>query len=123
VSTDLASNIRARKEAEEVVDMCGNQPQRFWEALRSMCEARLPPEPTPVDPYPPMDDKEAANFERREMPYGKYVGKAMGEIPVSYMCWLVEGDAMVKAARRYVRSKRFSERQDQEAPVEYGDEA
>jgi len=122
MSTDLASNIRARKEAEEVVDMCGNQPQRFWEALKECCESRLPEPERPVDPYPPMDDKEAANFERWIMPYGKYGGKEIGEIPVGYMCWLTEGDAVVKNARRYVRSKRFSERQDQEAPEDYGDD-
>ena len=102
--------------------MCGEQPERFWECLKAACESKLPAVPAPVDPYPPMDDKEAASFERRLMPYGKYGGKAMREIPCGYICWLTEGDEVVEKARRYVRSKRFSERQDQEAPAEYGDE-
>lgn len=110
----LQANIASRQLAESLIDLAGDQPQRFWETLVQLAEDKLPPKPVAVDPCPPMDDKEAANFERWIMPYGKHGGKPLGDIPIGYMLWLTEGDEVVKNARRYVRSKRFSERQDAE---------
>lgn len=118
----LERNIACRREAEAVIELAGQQPARFWETLIQLAEERLPPKPVPVDPYPPMADDEAAKFERWVMPYGKHGGKPMGDIPVGYMCWLTDGDDVVKAARRYVRSKRFSERQDAETPQDFDEE-
>lgn len=122
MAVKIAENIQHREFALEVIEMCGERPQRFWEALSQFVDEKLPPKPVPVDPCPPMDDKEAANFERWIMPYGKYGGEVMGNIPVGYMLWLTEGDEVVKSARRYVKSKRFSERQDQETPTDYDSE-
>jgi hypothetical protein len=115
----LAWNVEDGNAAREFVSLLAEQRPHFWEVLRDLAIGKLPPVPAPVDPCPPMDDQEAANFELWIMPYGKYGGKTMGEIPVGYMCWFADGDEVVKAARRYVRSRRFRDRQDSEGPEEF----
>lgn len=114
--TDLATNIRARKEAEEVVALCGNQPQRFWEALRSMCESRLPPEPAAVEKFPAMNEVQARAFEDETMPYGKFKGDAVGIVRCDYLLFLAEGDEFSQRLKCYVKSRLFSERQEDAEP-------
>lgn len=110
---DLASNIKARQEAEAFVELVGEQPQRFWETLRDLAIGRLPPAPVTVDRNPPMDDQEAIRFEASPVPYGKHSGESVGVVPCDYLLFLTEGDMFSQRLKRYVKSKRFQERQDE----------
>lgn len=108
----MARNIQDREYAWEVIGMCGEQSQRFWEVLIEMAIKKLPPKPAPVEGDPPMTDQEAIHFEAKVLPYGKYHGQSVGECRESYLLFLVEGDEFSKGLRRYVKSRRFYERQE-----------
>ena len=111
---DLATNIIARKDAEALLELAGDQPQRFWEVIAERAASHLPPKPQPVDRLPAMTDQEATTFEAEMMPYGKYAGNEVGVIEPSYILFLTEGDEFSKKLKRYVKSKRFADRQEQE---------
>jgi len=101
----VAANIKARQEAEALVDLAGEQPPRFWETLRDMSLAKLPPVPAPIDRHPPMDESAALRFERGVMPYGKHAGERIDEVPCDYLIFLTEGDEFSQQLRRYVKSR------------------
>lgn len=109
---EVAANIKCRQDAEEVASFGFDQPVRFWECLLRICEEHLPPKPAQPDRYPPLTDTEAMRFEAMPMPYGKHAGEAVGEVPCDYLLFLTEGDEFSQRLKRYVKSKRFSERQE-----------
>jgi hypothetical protein len=109
----IQTNIAARHEAETLLELVGEQPPRFWEVLAELATSKLPPKPAPIDPFAPMDDQEAIRFEAKEMPYGSYAGTAIGEVSCQYIGFIAENDFAIKL-RRYVKSRRFLDRQDQE---------
>ena len=39
----VSQNIMARQEAESLIELAGDQPERFWETLRNLAAAKLPP--------------------------------------------------------------------------------
>lgn len=107
----LAASIAARKDAEALFALAGEQPPRFWEVLAGLVNAKLPPPPAPVDRYPPMTEQEAIRFEAELLPYGKHAGTSVGLVDVGYLLFLTEGDEFSKRLRRYVKSQRFQLRQ------------
>jgi hypothetical protein len=111
----IAINKKAREDAQEfmafIEDQAGQQPQRFWEVLGESVSAKLPPNPQPVDRFPPMGEQEAARFEIVALPYGKHRGEMVGNVPCDYLLFLTEGDEFSQRLRRYVKSKRFQDRQ------------
>lgn len=109
---ELAANIAARKEAEALVELAGEQPRRFWEVLAELAVSKLPPKPVLPERDPPMTEQEALYFEEQSMPYGKHQGGLVGMVEPSYLLFLTEGDAFSKKLRRYVKSKRFQDRQE-----------
>lgn len=109
----VAANITARQEAEALLSLAGEQSQRFWEIVADYAASKLPPKPVPVDRYPPMTEQEAMHFEEESMPYGKHQGGLVGMIDVDYLLFLTEGDEFSKRLKRYVKSKRFQDRQEE----------
>ncbi len=103
------SNIAARQAAQDLIACAGEQPERFWEIVVKLATAKLPPVP---DPKPPMTEAEAVSFERTRIPYGKYVGVTLGDVPVSYLLFIAEGDDFARQLRRYVKSRIFMDRQN-----------
>ncbi len=110
----VAENIRAREYALEVVGMCGMQPQRFWECLKSLCENRYPSPPPTVEKFPAMDERNAQRFEKCTVPYGVHRDKEVGIVPVDYLLFIAEGDEFSRNVKMYVKSKRFESRQESE---------
>lgn len=111
----LQANIDARKDAEEsisFIENCYDTPQRFWEIIAEHAAKKLPAKPAPVDPLPAMTEGEAIAFESREVPYGKWAGYEVGQVDCEYLIFLTEGDEFSKRIRRYVKSKRFQDRQE-----------
>jgi hypothetical protein len=107
----ISENIAAREAANEYVELAGEQPQRFWEVVAELAGGKLPPRPQPVDRLPPMTEQEATRFESEAMPYGKHAGIEVGIVDPSYILFLTEGDEFSKKLKRYVKSRRFAERQ------------
>lgn len=109
---DLATNVTARADAAALVEAAGEQPQRFWEVLAELAQEKLP-KPEPVkEKHPAMTDDEAREFEEQIIPYGKYRGVAVWHAEPDYLLFLTEGDEFSRELRRYVKSKRFQARQD-----------
>lgn len=113
-TTEVAANIKARQDAEEVFALAGAMAQspRFWEVLASLVAEQLPPKPQPTERFPAMNDQEATRFEAIPMPYGKHAGESVGEVPCDYLLFLTEGDEFSQRLKRYVKSKRFADRQE-----------
>jgi hypothetical protein len=114
IAMNVAANIHDREYAQEIFDLCGEQRERFWECLKALCESKLPPPAPVVERFPPMKESEAARFESFLMPYGKHAGDFIGEVPCDYLLFLTEGDDFSQELKRYVKSKRFAERQGDE---------
>ena len=113
----IEQNIKARQDISEIerfITDCYDTPPRFWELLRDYCETKLPPKPPVVDRLPALTESEAIYTEELEMPYGKYAGQAVGEVPCEYLIFLTEGDEFSKRLKRYVKSQRFQDRQGDE---------
>jgi hypothetical protein len=115
-TTEISANIKAREDAQDfmvfVDEQAGEQPQRFWEVLAGLIASKLPPHPQPDERFPAMNEREASVFEETPMPYGKHAGDAVGAVPCDYLLFLTEGDEFSKRLRRYVKSKRFADRQE-----------
>lgn len=105
-SDSLAENIKQRKLAEEFVELIGEQPERFWECLRSIATSKLPAAIPPSAPAE-MTEQQAVAFEESVVPYGKFAGKRVHEADHDYLCWLAEGDDFVRKLRAYFRSARY----------------
>ena len=110
----IEANIAARRGAEEMVEFIGEQSHRYWECLIELATAKLPPKPAPIDRLPAMNQQEAIRFEAQTMPWGNHYGKAVGEVECGYLIFVTEGDEFSKQLKRYVKSKRFQERQGDE---------
>jgi hypothetical protein len=108
----IAANIKARQDAEEFFAFCGVQPQRFWEEMLWLIASKLPTKPPPAERHPALNEQEAIRFEAMPMPYGKHAGESVGEVPCDYLLFLTEGDEFSQRLRRYVKSKRFADRQE-----------
>lgn len=112
----IATNIKARESAEKlmefVVDEAGMQPPRFWEVFAALVAEKLPPKPATVDRHTALTEAQAIWFEAQPMPYGKHAGEQVGCVPCDYLLYLTEGDDFGRLIRRYVKSKRFAERQE-----------
>jgi hypothetical protein len=113
-ASQIAINIAARKDAEEMIAFIGEKPARFWEVLAEHCAKQLPAKPEQVDPLPAMNEAEAIRFEATHFPYGKHFGELIGTVDCGYVLFLTEGDAFSRNLRRYVKSDRFQRRQDEQ---------
>lgn len=111
---ELELNIKARKEAEDLLVLLDGQSERFWLALRDLINKRFPKAESSSKIEKPMSEEEVKKFEKGVMPYGAHAGFSFGEIPTEYLVFIAEGNDLTKEIRRYVKTKRFKQRQDQE---------
>jgi len=112
IAANIARNLQDREYATEIAEMVGKQRGRFWECLKEICESRLPKPAPAVERLPALTDTEASCFETCQMPYGKHVGERVEDVPVDYLLFLTECDEFSKSLKRYVKSKRFFNRQE-----------
>ena len=112
IAMNVARNIQDREYAHEVAELAGEQRERFWECLKEICDSHLPKPPEHVERFPAMTESEAMRFEAVPMPYGKHASDAVGIVPCDYLLFLTEGDEFSQRLKRYVKSKRFQERQE-----------
>lgn len=114
----VEENIKARGDAMQMIDLCGEQPSRFWEVLARMAADRcdkaigvLPKAIVDGHSENKMNATEAQEFERVTVPFGKYAGQCVGDVPMSYWLWVTESD-WNRDLIRYLRSDTFQQRQE-----------
>lgn len=116
--TQLKRNAEARKSARKLLDMANElvgpevSEERFWEILAEEAASRIGKVVADENPaLLPMTDKEAAEFELTEFPYGAFKGDVIIEIPVTYFLSITESPYHRKLMR-YLKSKAFARRQE-----------
>ena len=62
----------------------------------------------------PMSDMQARAFERERVPFGKYEGWMVREVPLSYWVSLTDPSNTIKAVRRYIGNPDVKRRIEQE---------
>lgn len=102
----LADNIAAR----ETVEKLGEHSPEFWTRLAELAAAKGKP-PAQAEPEP-MTYEQAVKFEKAPIPYGAYEGEPVGDLPKSYLCRVLDPSPFNRDLRRYVRSRRFQEREE-----------
>jgi len=60
----------------------------------------------------PMTNDQCSKFERKEMPFGKYHGKRIINVPLDYLIWLSE-DEFQRDLKRYLSSPRIVSEQEE----------
>lgn len=120
--SSLLANMEAREKAAEYLAFIeADLPpefrnDRFWEKLAAAVAAKLPKPAETVSPdlLDPMNDAQAARFERETMiSFGKYASdpQPVAEVPINYLCMLVDDSPLKRQLRRYLRSERGQRRQ------------
>lgn len=59
----------------------------------------------------PMDDAEARRFGQETMPFGKFAGTKMDEVPLDYLEWYAD-QPLQRQLIRYLKSRRIREERD-----------
>lgn len=59
-----------------------------------------------------MNDAEARQFERTIVPFGKYAGEPVGDVPVAYWTFVTESQ-FNRDLIRYMRSDAYQRRQEE----------
>lgn len=115
----VEANIKARADAEQMAELCGEQSPRFWEVLANIaadrCGKRLAVLPKHVvdgQDSDRMTDEEASQFERTIVPFGKYASEPVGDVPVSYWTFVTES-RFNRDLIRYMRSQAYQRRQEE----------
>lgn len=107
-------NIALREEANELIALVGDKPDRFWECLIDGARKKLPT--VHAERRQVMTYEEAVKFERVRMDYptSKWYNHPIGEAPTSYWTWWLDQaqTQFNKLLMAYIGSVRFKERQD-----------
>lgn len=110
----IAKNIKARKDAESLIELAGEQPVEFYRALAEIAASKLPSPVVKDDKVKPLTDIQAIKFESEPMPYGKHKGTSVGLTPCDYLEWFNEGDLFKQTLHRYLMSSRYKQRRESE---------
>lgn len=113
----IKANIAAREAVTELLTYVPDvllykkaDEERFWQVLAEEIAARIGKVLVDDGPTFRMGEKEAEHFEKDVFPYGAHKGKPVGEVDISYILLLTEGD-FTRRLIRYVRSQVFADRQ------------
>ncbi len=123
---DIVRNKAARESArsyadlmdEDLATMTDGQKGRFLTLLADWLEARRP---KPPDPKGPMTEAEAARFEVGPVPFGEFVGRQAGDVPLERLEWYAD-QRWVDDLRRYLASRRIAEERHRADEEDWEDE-
>jgi uncharacterized protein (DUF3820 family) len=117
----IAENIAGRKLAEEwlqlanemAADLSDEERGPFWNTIAKSVGQHVQAPSPPASAWTPMSDDEARRFARREMPFGQYRGKHVGDVPLDYLIWLDESSRVFQAElHRYLATEQVQREQD-----------
>lgn len=113
---EILARAEARDAADEVYRLACDEVQRFqgsgplayWQRLLKNICAVLPPEchPTRVvekGPWAAMTTEERNAFEKEAVPFGKWDGVRVADVPLSYFDWLDAQPDFRRKVNRYLR--------------------
>lgn len=117
----LTANVLGRRKAEDALtvaeELLTELPplahSRFWETLAAYTMQKCgwtPENKLAVRPAPLTYD-EAIAFEQQIVPFGKYAGQRVGDVPATYWTYITEGD-FNRNLSRYLASDHFRSRED-----------
>lgn len=79
----------------------------FWEELRRLLPRAFAPPVVKPAGGEPFNDDQARVFGNTKMPWGKYAGTRVDEVPLDYLEKLCDPQPFVKSLKRYVASQRI----------------
>jgi len=85
----------------------------FWDEMMDWFRK----ESLPVRRHKPeaMTDAEVRQFREKEMRFGKYHGQKMGEIPLTYLDWLLgDSEELNRHLTRYLKNEKVAEQLQQD---------
>ena len=111
----VAENVAAWKHVIDLLSLREMDDDLFWvkmlEHVQAIVDQRLPPVVI-ESPNGPMRDDEAIEFESALMPFGKFVGVPVGEVPADYLLAITDSK-FNRRMLRYVACPRFAARQEE----------
>lgn len=118
----LAARAEGRKDGQLLLELCKEAAARlrpllgqygadvaFWEEIRdyALTQAPMPPQKPVVRRATPMSDEQAREFEKEEVPFGRFahmrVGSANPEV-LPYLRWLAD-QTFIDDLRRYLANE------------------
>ncbi len=74
------------------------------------CELYDPPKGADPTKPKPMSDAEVKRFRDTSVPWGKHRGQLVDEVPLEYLCWLVDANDWKDELRRYLDNEQIQRR-------------
>ncbi len=100
---------RAREAAALVVEEAGRLPEdargAYWDELIKMLP--LPVAAAAPADDPPFDDHQSKCWGRTKMPWGKYQGECVDDVPIEYLEKLCDPQPFIRSLKRYLSSRRI----------------
>lgn len=127
----IEQNVAARKCAQEVGKFIEWESKEFADEgarriyfeqllheVGSRCPEVLPKIETTT--LGPMTDDEVNAFKYSRMPFGKFAGKEVGEVPLEYLAWLADQPGDFKEmVRRFLKNPAVQRQHKTEADCEF----
>lgn len=111
-----AAREQARVAASLVVEEAGHVPSdaqgAFWDELHKMLPETADKVVSPK-PDEPFTDRQARAWGRTTMPFGKYAGQCIDEVPIDYLEMLCDPQPFIRSLKRYLASQRIQSESDQ----------
>lgn len=98
-------NKRVRETVDSILSLVGEQSPEFWEEFACELKRRdlLQAEDSSSDsPLEDMNTLQAQKFEVVPMPFGKYKDTLIKDLPLDYLCNLLDPNDFTKKLRKYV---------------------
>lgn len=115
-ASKLSENINARKAAEAFAKLADEEAEihgaRFWWNLQELLIEKFPtPQRELAGQARPMTDAEAKSFGAEKIPFGKFSGRRIDDVPLSYLHWYAD-QSFQDDLRKYLDSERVKGERD-----------
>lgn len=108
MTSQLEARVAAGKEARYLFSLCKESKHQyldhFWETLLELVQGEIPNEQENSTELVPMTDQEVTHFRRETMPFGKYAGNDVKDIPLDYLDYLIGQPDNLTPFRRYLKN-------------------
>lgn len=108
----LSDNVNAGNAAREVLDLAAGMSEgseaHYWRTIAREAASKCGRVLVKHKSFEAMDYEEALKFEAVPVPFGKFAGYAVREVPVDYWTAITESPFQTDLVR-YLRSQRYQE--------------
>lgn len=117
----LEKRVQAQKAADAIyelmIESVDGYVDLYWEFLDRHIQKHLVINQIPASA--PMTEIQATHFGNTAMPFGKYSGRPIGDVPLLYLDWLIksgEEETFKSNLRRYLQSDIIVKKAQEEDP-------